>query len=43
MATMSCYHGYLAIGDFIIQNKKDLIKYLKPKQYRLPFFILFVA
>jgi len=38
MATMSGYHGYRAIGDFISRNKKDLIKYLKPKQYRLPSF-----
>ena len=38
MATMSGYHGYRAIGDFITRNKDDLRKYFKPKQLRLPSF-----
>ncbi len=38
MATMSGYHGYRAIGDFITRNKYDLRKYFKPKQSRLPSF-----
>lgn len=35
MSTMSGYYGYRGIGDFIKRNKKDLIKYFKPKHNRL--------
>ena len=38
MATMSGYHGYRAIGDFITRNKNDLRKYFKPNHSRLPSF-----
>jgi hypothetical protein len=38
MATMSGYFGYRGIGDFITRNRKDLLKYLKPKKDRLPSF-----
>jgi hypothetical protein len=38
MSTMSGYHGYRAIGDFITRNEKDLLAYLRPKKSRLPTF-----
>ncbi len=38
MATMSGFYGYRSIGDFITKNKKDLIRYFKPKKNRLPSF-----
>ena len=36
MANMSGYQGYRGLEDFIIKNRKDLIRYLKPKKDRLP-------
>ena len=38
MATMSGYFGYRGIGDFVIRNRKELLKYFKPKKNRLPSF-----
>nr|WP_121196360.1 ISAs1 family transposase [Mucilaginibacter gracilis] len=38
MSTMSGYHGYRAIGDFITRNEVDLLASLKPKKNRLPSF-----
>ena len=38
MSTMSGCFGYRAIEDFILRNKKDLIRYFKPKKGRLPSF-----
>lgn len=38
MSTMSGYHGYRAIGDFITRNEADLLTHLKPKKGRLPTF-----
>lgn len=38
MATMSGYHGYRAIGDFIARNKVDLLACFKPNKGRLPSF-----
>jgi len=38
MSTMSGYHGYRSIGDFITRNEADLLTYLKPKKGRLPTF-----
>jgi hypothetical protein len=38
MSTMSGYHGYRSIGDFITRNRADLLTHLKPKKGRLPTF-----
>ena len=38
MATMSGYHSYGALADFIDANRKDLIDVFKPKKDRLPSF-----
>src|ERR1043166_10098560 len=38
MSAMSGYNGYRATGDFIRRNRKDLLKFLKPKKDRLPSF-----
>jgi hypothetical protein len=38
MSTMSGYHGYRAIGDFITRNAKDLLAHFKPNKNRLPSF-----
>ena len=38
MSIMSGYIGYLAIGDFMKRNEKDLLDYLKPAKGRLPSF-----
>jgi hypothetical protein len=38
MSTMSGYHGYRSIGDFITRNETDLLTQLKPKKGRLPTF-----
>jgi hypothetical protein len=38
MSIMSGYIGYRAIGDFIMRNKDDLIKYFQPNKDRLPSF-----
>lgn len=36
MAVMSGFTGERAMGDFVKKNKKDLLKYLKPKKWYLP-------
>lgn len=38
MATMSGYHGYRAIGDFITRNREALLMHFKPHKDRLPTF-----
>lgn len=38
MSTMSGYHGYRAIGDFITRNELGLLSHFKPKKGRLPTF-----
>jgi hypothetical protein len=38
MSTVNGYYGYRAIGDFVVRNKKELIKYFKLKKKRLPSF-----
>lgn len=38
MSTMSGYHGYRSIGDFISRNRSDLLAYFKPDKSRLPSF-----
>ena len=38
MSTVNGYYGYRAMGDFVITNRKDLIKQLKLKKKRLPSF-----
>jgi len=38
MATMSGYHSYGALADFIKANKDDLIAVFEPKKDRLPSF-----
>lgn len=38
MSTMSGYHGYRSIGDFIKRNQKDLLNSFKPHKDRLPSF-----
>lgn len=38
MSTMSGYHGYRAIGDFIARNEAGLLTHLKPNKGRLPTF-----
>ncbi len=38
MATMSGYHSYGALADFIKTNKDDLIAVFEPKKDRLPSF-----
>lgn len=38
MATMSGYHGYRAIGDFITRNRTALLKHFRPHKDRLPTF-----
>lgn len=38
MSTMSGYHGYRSIGDFIKRNESELLAYFKPNKARLPSF-----
>jgi len=38
MSTMSGYHGYRSIGDFIKRNEGELLACFKPKKNRLPSF-----
>jgi len=38
MAIMSGYNGQRPTGDFVERNKKELIKYFKPKKNLLPSF-----
>jgi hypothetical protein len=38
MATINGYFGYRAMGDFVLRNRKDLLKQLKLKKKRLPSF-----
>ncbi|MEO1924202.1 MAG: ISAs1 family transposase [Nautiliaceae bacterium] len=39
LGTMSDYLGYRALGDFVKKHKKELIKYLKPRNDKLPSFL----
>jgi len=38
MGTMSGYHGYRSVGDFIKRNESDLLACFKPNKSRLPSF-----
>lgn len=38
MSTMSGYHGYRSIGDFIKRNENELLTCFNPKKGRLPSF-----
>ena len=38
MSTMSGYHGYRSIGDFIKRNREELLTGFKPHKGRLPSF-----
>ncbi len=38
MSTMSGYHGYRSIGDFIKRNEGDLLTCFQPNKARLPSF-----
>jgi len=38
MGTMSGYHGYRSIGDFIKRNENELLACFKPNKGRLPSF-----
>jgi len=39
LGTMSDYLGYRALGDFVKKHQKELIKYLKPRNDKLPSFL----